>query len=41
MNMPSVVLDVLVCVNYNKQEHTVKRRSCKRVPGGARLHDYW
>jgi hypothetical protein len=24
-----------------KQDHTVQRRSCRRVPGGARLHDYW
>jgi len=32
-----------VCVNL-KQDHTVQRRSCGRVPGGARLqtlHDYW
>ena len=29
-----------VCVNL-KQDHTVQRRSCERVPGGARLHDYW
>jgi len=29
-----------VCVNL-KQDHTVQRRSCRRVPGGARLHDYW
>ena len=31
---------VYVCVNL-KQDHTVQRRSCRRVPGGARLHDYW
>jgi hypothetical protein len=31
---------VCVCVNL-KQDHTVQRRSCGRVPGGARLHDYW
>ncbi len=24
-----------------KQDHTVQRRSCRRVPGGARSHDYW
>ena len=24
-----------------EQDHTVQRRSCGRVPGGARLHDYW
>ena len=29
-----------MCVNL-KQDHTVQRRSCRRVPGGARLHDYW
>ena len=27
-----------VCVNC-KQDHTVQRRSSRRVPGGARLHD--
>ena len=31
---------VYVCVNL-KQDHTVQRRSCRRVPVGARLHDYW
>jgi len=31
---------VNLCVNL-KQDHTVQRRSCGRVPGGARLHDYW
>jgi hypothetical protein len=31
---------LVVCVNL-KQDHTVQRRSCGRVPGGARLHDYW
>ena len=30
-----------VCVWKLKQDHTVQRRSCRRVPGGARLHDYW
>ena len=29
-----------MCENL-KQDHTVQRRSCRRVPGGARLHDYW
>ena len=27
--------------SFIKQDHTVQRRSCKLVPGGARLHDYW
>ena len=34
------IFDLSVCVNL-KQDHTVQRRSCRRVPGGARLHDYW
>ena len=29
------------CGPVLKQDHTVQRRSCGRVPGGARLHDYW
>jgi hypothetical protein len=28
-------------VNLKHEDHTVQRRSCRRVPGGARLHDYW
>jgi len=34
--------EVRLCVRVNlKQDHTVQRRSCRRVPGGARLHDHW
>ena len=35
-----IIIHTCVCVNL-KQDHTVQRRSCRRVPGGARLHDYW
>ena len=31
---------IVVCVN-KEQDHTVQRRSCGRIPGGGRLHDYW
>ena len=30
----------LLCVNL-KQDHTVQRRSCRRVTRGSHLHDYW
>ena len=40
VRVPLCVRVSRVCVNL-KQDHTVQRRSCRRVPGGARLHDYW